>query len=91
MCEIRARRFDDALTHFSRAAECLDDPQVVVANVGVMVGGGSLTAKQAEAFAAVYERLVPEQAGQQVTPPPQSGLNFLSPFGQPIAGQANFA
>ena len=91
VCEIRARRFDDALTHFSRAAECLDDPQVVVANVGVMVGGGSLTAKQAEAFAAVYERLVPEQAGQQVTPPPQSGLNFLSPFGQPIAGQANFA
>ena len=90
-CEIRAKRFDDALAHFAKAAECLDNPQVVVANVGAMVGGGSLTAKQAEAFAAVYEQLVPEQDGQRVTPPPQSGLNFLSPFGQPIAGQVNFA
>jgi tetratricopeptide (TPR) repeat protein len=91
VCEIRARRFDDALAHFMTAADCLDNPQFVVANVGLMVGAGNLTAKQAEAFAAVYERLVPTQDGQRVTPPPQSGLSFLSPFGQPIAGQVNFA
>ena len=91
VCEIRARRLDDALIHFAKAAECLDNPQVVVGNVGAMVGARNLTAKQAEAFAAVYERLVPEQAGQRLTPPPQTGLTFLSPFGQPISGQINFA
>jgi len=91
LCQIRARRFDDALTHFAKAAECLDNPPIVVANVGVMVGARTLTAKQAEAFAGLYERLVPVQDGQRVTPPPQSGLNFLSPFGQPITGQVNFA
>lgn len=91
VCQALSRRFDDALTNFTKAAECLENPQVVVANVGFMAGARNLTAKQAEAFAAVYERLVPEQAGQRMSPPPLSGLNFLSPFNQPIAGQLNVA
>lgn len=91
VCQALSRRFDDALLHFTKAAECLENPQVVVANVGFMAGARNLTAKQAEAFAAVYERLVPQQDGQRMAPPPLSGLNFLSPFDQPIAGQLNVA
>lgn len=89
VCEIHARRFDDALAHFAKAAGYLDNPQVVVASVGVMVGAKNVTARQAAAFAALYDRLVPKQDGQRVTPP-QSGLAFLSPFGEPITGQVNF-
>lgn len=93
VCEALARRFDNALAHFSIAAECLDQPQVVVANVGFMVGARGLSAKQSEAFMVVYEDLVPDRNGQRIAPPVQSCLHFLSPFLQPIplTGQLGIA
>ena len=91
VCEVRGKRFDDALAHFARAAACLENPQVVVANVGAMVGYGGLSTKQAEAFTALYDQLAPTPSGQRQGPVAQSGLVFLSPFGQPLAGQPNFS
>jgi Flp pilus assembly protein TadD len=96
VCEVVGRRFDDALDHFTKAVEHLDDPQVVASNVALVVAGASgrrskLTAKQTEAFAALYRRLVPDQTGAGQVPPLQSGPTFLSSFGQPVAAQANFA
>ena len=91
VCEVKGRRFDDALAHFTNAARCLENPQVVVANVAAMVGYNALSTEQAEAFTALYDQLAPAQPGQRQVPPPQSGLAFLSPFGQPITGQPNFS
>jgi len=91
VCEVRGRRFDDALAHFTNAARCLENPQVVVANVGAMVGYNALSTEQAEAFTSLYEQLAPAQPGQRQVSPSQSGLAFLSPFGQPLTGQPNFS
>jgi tetratricopeptide (TPR) repeat protein len=91
VCEVRAGRFDDALAHFAKAAACLENPQVVIANVGGMVGYGRLSTKQAEAFTALYAQLAPTPSGQPQAPVPQSGPAFLSPFGQPLTGQPNFS
>jgi len=91
VCEVNGRRFDDALTHFANAARCLENPQVVIANVGAMVGYNALSTKQAEAFTALYDQLAPPQPGQRQVPPPQSRLVFLSPFGQPLSSQPNFS
>jgi hypothetical protein len=91
VCEVNGRRFDDALTHFANAARCLENPQVVIANVGAMVGYNALSTKQAEAFTALYDQLAPPQPGQRQVPPPQSRLVFLSPLGQPLSGQPNFS
>jgi tetratricopeptide (TPR) repeat protein len=94
VCEVAARRFDDALAHFAAAAERLPDPQAVVGNVALVVAGANdrrskLSARQTEAFSALYRRLVAGQPGQG--PPPQSAPTFLSPFGQPVAAGLNFA
>jgi len=91
VCEVNGRRFDDALTHFANAARCLENPQVVITNVGAMVGYNALSTKQAEAFTALYDQLAPPQPGQRQVPPPQSRLVFLSPLGQPLSGQPNFS
>jgi tetratricopeptide (TPR) repeat protein len=91
VCEVRAGRFDDALAHFAKAAACLENPQVVIANVGGMVGYGRLSTKQAEAFTALYAQLAPAPSALPRAPMPQSGPALLSPFGQPLTGQPNFS
>jgi tetratricopeptide (TPR) repeat protein len=95
VCEVAARRFDDALDHFAAAAERLPDPQAVAGNVALVVAGANdrrskLSSKQTEAFSALYRRLVAGQPGQG-PPPSQSAPTFLSPFGQPLAAGLNFA
>jgi len=95
VCEVAARRFDDALAHFAAAADRLPESPGIAANVALAVAGANdrrskLSAKQTEAFSALYRRLVSGQPGQG-PPPPQSGPTFLSPFGQPVAAQSNFA
>lgn len=95
VCEVAARRFDDAVAHFAAAAERLPESPAVAANVALVVAGANdrrskLSAKQTEAFSALYRRLVQGQPGQ-MSLPPQSGPTFLSPFGQPVAAQSNFA
>jgi Flp pilus assembly protein TadD len=96
VCEVVGRRFDDALGHFTKAVEHLENPQVVASNVALVVAGASdrrskLTAKQTEGFAALYRRLVPDQSGAGQVPPSLAGPTLLSPFGQPVAAQSNFA
>jgi tetratricopeptide (TPR) repeat protein len=95
VCEVAARRFDDAVAHFAAAADRLPESPGIAANVALVVAGANdrrskLSAKQTEAFSALYRRLVPGQPGQG-PPPLQSGPTFLSPFGQPVAAQSNFA
>lgn len=96
VCEVVGRRFDDALDHFTKAVEHLENPQVVASNVALVVAGASdrrskLTAKQTEGFAALYRRLMPDQSGAGQVPPSLAGPTLLSPFGQPVAAQSNFA
>jgi tetratricopeptide (TPR) repeat protein len=95
VCEVAARRFDEALAHFAAAADRLPESPAIAANVALVVAGANdrrskLSAKQTETFSALYRRLVPGQPGQG-PPPPQSGPTFLSPFGQPVAAQSSFA
>lgn len=96
ICAASMRQFDDALSHFSKAADFLENPQVIASNVGLVVAGANnkrskLTAKQTEGFGALYRRLMPEASGQAHASPSQASPTFLSPFGQPVSTQLNFA
>lgn len=96
VCESFDRRFDDALEHFTKAVDHLEDSQAVASNVASVVAHASgrrsrLTAKQMEGFAALYRRLVPEEPGSGQIAAPQSAWTFLSPFGQPLTAQLNIA
>jgi Flp pilus assembly protein TadD len=93
ICHAYNGKLNDAIAHFEAAAERLDDPQVVAANVAALIGGTGarvkLSNKQIEALTALYRKLAPDQAGQP--PAPQAGPTFLSPFGLPVAQQSKFA
>jgi len=94
VCEVAARRFEDALAHFEEAAERLPNPEAMAGNVALVVASANdrrskLSARQTEAFSSLYRRLVAGQPG--LGPPSQSSPTFLSPFGQPVAAGSNFA
>lgn len=88
VCEVQARRFQQAADAFEAAAAHIDDPQIVLDNVGFVIRTAEdrrtkITPKQLEEFTELY-RLLNESRGSR-SQPPAAGLTYLTHSGVPVS------
>jgi len=88
VCEVQARRYQQAATAFETAAAHVADPQVVLENVGFVIRmaddrRNKISPKQLKDFTDLYSRLIASTGPRQQQP--AQALTYLTSFGFPAS------
>lgn len=91
VCEVQARRFQQAADAFEAAAARAPDSPTVLDNVGFVIRMAAnedrrarITPRQLDAFTGIYRGLAEGRGSRQPQPQPVAGLAYLSFFGVPV-------